>query len=75
MKKGLRKALILLLVFLAAAAAVFFLTRGDEEEETIYDGMTQASLPVIHTLYNGEEINRLYGYTELLRSHRKRHPR
>ena len=67
MKKGLRKTLVLILVFIAAAAAVFFITRGEEEEETIYDGMTEASLPVVYTLYNGEEINRLYGYTESMK--------
>ncbi len=66
MNKGLRKALILLLVFLAAAAAVFFLTRADEEEETVYDGMSHASLPVVYTLYGDQEINRLYGYTEAM---------
>lgn len=64
MKKGLRKALILLLVFVAAAAAVFYITHDEGEEETVYDGMSKASLPVVYTLYNGEEINRLYGYTE-----------
>ena len=67
MKKGLRKALILILVFILAAAAVFFITRGEDEEETIYDGMTEASLPVVYTLYNGEKINRLYGYTETMK--------
>ncbi|MBP3701940.1 MAG: hypothetical protein J6I64_08615, partial [Lachnospiraceae bacterium] len=64
MKKGLQKALILVLIFVAAAAAVFYITRGEEEQETIYDGMSEASLPVVYSLYGGEEINRLYGYVE-----------
>ena len=63
MKSGIRKALILLFVFLAAGAAVFYFTRAREEPETIYDGMSQASLPVVYSLYNGERINRMYGYT------------
>ena len=67
MKKGLQKALTLLLIFVVAAAAVFYITRGDDEEEIIYDGMSDASLPVVHSLYGGEEINRLYGYTESMK--------
>lgn len=63
MKSGIRKALILLFVFLAAGAAVFYFTRTQEEPDTIYDGMSRASLPVVYSLYNGERINRLYGYT------------
>ncbi len=67
MKRGLQKALILVLIFVAAAAAVFYITRGEAEEEIVYDGMSEASLPVIYTLYGGEEINRLYGYTETMK--------
>ena len=67
MKRGFQKALILLLIFVVAAAAVFYITRGEEEHETIYDGMSQASLPVVYSLYDGQEINRLYGYTEAMK--------
>ena len=67
MKRGFRKALILILIFIMAAAAVFYITRGGDEEETIYDGMSEASLPVVYTLYQNEEINRLYGYTEAMK--------
>lgn len=63
MKKGVRKALILLFVFLAAAAAVFYFTQREEEPATVYEGMSEASLPVVYSLYNGRKINRLYGYT------------
>ena len=67
MKRGLQKALILLLIFVTAAAVVFYLTRGGDEEEIVYDGMSLASLPVVYSLYDGEEINRLYGYTESMK--------
>lgn len=63
MKKGIRKALILVFVFLAAAAAVFYFTQREQEPATVYEGMSEASLPVIYSLYNGRKINRLYGYT------------
>lgn len=63
MKNGVRKALILIFVFLAAAAAVFYFTRKEDEPATVYEGMSEASLPVVYSLYNGQKINRLYGYT------------
>lgn len=63
MKKGIQKILILLLIFIAAVAAVFLFLRSDEEEETVYEGMTQASLPVAYVVYDGRRINRMYGYT------------
>lgn len=63
MKKGFRRALVLIFVFIAAAVAVFYFTRGEDEEMTVYDGMSEASLPVVYSLYDGERINRLYGYT------------
>ncbi|MCI8402758.1 MAG: hypothetical protein HFI38_11840 [Lachnospiraceae bacterium] len=64
MKNGIRKALILIFVFLAAAAAVFYFTRSEDEPATVYEGMSEASLPVVYALYGGERVNRLYGYRE-----------
>lgn len=55
--------MILIFVFLAAAAAVFYFTQKEEEPATVYEGMSEASLPVVYSVYNGERINRLYGYT------------
>lgn len=66
MKSGIRKTIILIIVFVAAAAAVFYFTRGEKEPETVYDGMSEASLPVVYSLYGGERINRLYGYTSAM---------
>lgn len=64
MKKGIQKILILLLVFIAAMAAVFFFLHGDSEgEKVVYEGMSQASLPVVYAVYDGRRINRMYGYT------------
>lgn len=63
MKKGIQKILILLLIFIAAVAAVFFFLRSEDEEEIVYEGMSQASLPVVYVKYDGRRINRMYGYT------------
>lgn len=67
MKKGIRRAMILIAVFVAAVAAVFYFTRLEEEPETIYDGMSEASLPVVYSVYGGNRINRLYGYTNAMK--------
>ncbi len=63
MTGGLFKAFILLLFFAVVAFAVFYFTRGEETPETVYEGISEAGLPVVYSLYDGERINRLYGYT------------
>ncbi len=62
-KGGLIKALILAVFFAVVVLAVFYFTRREEEPETVYEGISDASLPVVYSLYDGERINRLYGYT------------
>jgi hypothetical protein len=59
--------LILLLIFIAALAGVFFFLRSDEEGDTVYEEMSHASLPVVYAIYEGRQINPMYGYTEQMK--------
>ncbi len=62
MKRAFRIIITLGLIFIVAAAAVFYFTQGEDEEETVYNAMSEATLPVVYSVCNGERINRLYGY-------------
>lgn len=64
MKKAWKKILVLLIVFCGAVAGVVWFTGKDEETTVQYETLTQPGLPVIYAEYQGERINRTYGYTE-----------
>lgn len=49
-KGGLIKALILAVFFAVVVLAVFYFTRREEEPETVYEGISDASLPVVYSL-------------------------
>ncbi len=62
MKSRLIKALVLILVFVGVVAAVLIIN-GDDEKQKTYAEWNEATLPVLYMNFEGERINRLYGYT------------
>lgn len=62
MKKTLIKSVIVCLTFIIAAMITSNIINLDSTDMTTEMG--QASLPVVSIIYNGTEINRMYGYTK-----------
>lgn len=62
MKSKLIKGLVLIIVFVGVIAAILLINR-DDEPQAVYAEWREASLPVVYMNFEGERVNRLYGYT------------
>ncbi len=62
MNNKLFKGLVLVLVFVGVIAAVLLVNRDDEKQQ-VYAEWKEATLPVVYMNFEGERVNRLYGYT------------
>lgn len=62
MKSNLFKGVVLVIVFVGVIAAILFLNRDDKQQK-VYAEWREASLPVVYMNFEGEKVNRLFGYT------------
>lgn len=62
MKSILAKITILLAVFIAVSGGYLYVNYERDEEEDILMG--EARIPVITTMVEGKEVNKLHGYTQ-----------